>query len=208
MKMNRNLESHFDSLSGVFEEIGREYDRLAGHYDDFSCQGCQDNCCTTVFSHYTLIEYLYLLKGFETLPWEQKDQAKTRAEEYVRSLREHPGGETSLELMCPLNVEGLCGLYQYRPLICRIHGLPSMLRSPARGVQRWDGCLRFQELHGDAITLEMDRTGFYSRIAILERDMRQELGFMQKIKKTIAEMITGQSEDEARLITKIVESGT
>ena len=43
--------------------------------------------------------------------------------------------------------------------------------------------------HGDKVDFEIDRTAFYTRMASLERELREEMVFFQKNKKTIAEMI-------------------
>jgi len=47
---------------------------------------------------------------------------------------------------CPLLRDGLCVLYASRPVICRTHGLPLLLRLD--GEQRVDCCLKnFKNLH-------------------------------------------------------------
>jgi len=201
--MDIDIAPYFERLAEVYSEIDAEYDRVAKEYDNFSCQGCEDNCCVTVFYHYTLIESLYFMEGFEALPEEKKKESIGRAEEYVKELGNHPFAETGLSIMCPVNYDGLCAVYEHRPMICRIHGLPGVLHSPQKGTQKWEGCDRFKKLHGGNITHEVDRTAFYTRIAFIERDLRQEMVFMQKYKKTIAEMIVDQTRDEITLIKKM-----
>jgi len=204
-RMNTDLITLFQQLSDVYSDIDREYDRLARHYGNFSCTGCVDNCCTTVFFHYTLIEHLFLIDGFRTLADEVKKSMAEKAGEYARTLAEHPEDPTGIDLMCPANVDGLCGVYANRPLICRIHGLPSVLQSRG-GIQRWKGCLRFQSIHGDAITLEMDRTMNYSKIAALEASLRKERSFFQKYRKTIADMILDWTRDGTSIVESIMAS--
>lgn len=180
---------YLQRLSEVYRDIGDVYDRVAGHYGGFSCEGCRDNCCSTVFYHYTLIETLYFLKGFRTLSEGRMTEAVAEARRYLAVLERNPGRETALSLMCPVNFEGLCGVYEYRPLICRIHGLPAFLDSRRGDVQRWKGCLRFQELHGAGIDREIDRTPFYSTIAGLEIELRKSIGDFSRSRRTIAHMI-------------------
>ena len=51
----------------------------------------------------------------------------------------HPDGK------CPLLIEGRCALYQWRPVICRTHGLPLLVRQGDG--PRIDHCpLNFQQL--------------------------------------------------------------
>lgn len=181
---------YLERLSEVYRGIEVAYGQVAGHYESFSCEGCQSNCCTTVFYHYTLIEALCFGNGFRALPEDRMNAAIGEARRYVEVLERNPGGETSLSLMCPVNFGGLCGVYEHRPLICRIHGVPAFLDSRRGAVERWKGCLRFQELHGGRIDREIDRTPFYTAVAELEIELRKSAGDFSRSRKTIAHMIT------------------
>lgn len=200
--MDIDISPYLNRLSEVYDEIDHEYEKAARHYGNFSCEGCEDNCCRTVFYHYTLIENFFLVEGFGRLPDDEKKEIIRRAHDYVKSLSEKPFGETGLSIMCPLNVDGPCALYKNRPLICRIHGLPAVLESPRKGTQRWEGCRRFKET-GRNISHEIDRTKFYSLIAFIEGDLRKNMVFFQKYKKTIAEMIVDQTKDDVTLVKKM-----
>lgn len=187
---------YLQRLSEVYRDIEDVYGQVAAHYGDFSCQGCSSNCCSTVFYHYTLIEALYFREGFRALPEHKMKGAIREARRYLADLARNPGRETALSIMCPVNFGGLCGVYQHRPLICRIHGVPAFLDSRgAGGVQRWKGCLRFQELYGGRIDHEIDRTPFYSAIAELEIELRKSAGDFSRCRKTIAHMIADIADD-------------
>lgn len=201
--MDIDISLYFDRLSEVYDEIDREYDKAAKQYDTFSCDGCKDNCCKTVFYHYTLIENLYFIEGIGEIPENIREDIVRKATDYVENLGKHPFNAEELSIMCPVNVDGKCIVYKQRPLICRIHGLPGMLHSPLKGTQKFEGCLRFSTMHGDNIFHEIDRTAFYSKIAYIERDLRKEIVFTQKYKKTIAEMIIDQTKDEITLVKKM-----
>jgi hypothetical protein len=203
MIMDIDIAPYVERLSAVYDEIDREYDETARFYDNFSCAGCEDNCCQTVFYHHTLIENLYLIEGFEGLAHEKKKASVEMASDYLVELSTHPFDDSDLSLMCPLNVDGLCILFRYRPLICRIHGLPGTLSSMRKGDQHWEGCGRFETRHGKSISREIDRTPFYTKIASIEGDLRKEMVFVQKYKKTIAEMILDQTKDEITLTKKM-----
>lgn len=206
--MNPDISPYLNRLASLYRSIDEVYAQLASHYGSFSCEGCTDNCCTTVFAHYTLIENFYFLEGFDALPAVRKKEAIERAEKYLRKL-EKAEKETALSIMCPVNFEGLCAVYEQRPLICRVHGLPAQVSSPQKGVEHWNGCLRFQALHGDHIDLEIDRTYFYAEIAALEVDLRRDLMHFEKYRKTIAHMVdeydTGGSSVMKQFITSIKE---
>ncbi len=194
--MSIDLSSYLEKLSEIYDSIDREYEALQEHYNHFSCEGCDDNCCTTVFFHYTLTEYLFLVEGLEAMDKGRFDFVLQTAKAYQKEFLKNPYEYESLRIMCPLNIEGLCILYKHRPLICRIHGLPGFLESPKKGKQHWSGCLRFRHIHGEDTERAIDRTPFYTQIATLEGQVRRELVFFQKYKKTIAEMIIDFSNDE------------
>ncbi|UCG78834.1 MAG: YkgJ family cysteine cluster protein [Nitrospirota bacterium] len=200
--MDVDVAQYLGRLAKIYGEIGQEYDKAAGKYGGFSCEGCTDNCCTTVFHHHTLIENLYLIEGFEGLDVKKKEEAVIRAKKYVEELSDHPFDMTELSIMCPLNVEGKCEAYEYRPLICRIHGMPGILHSP-KGTKEFDGCPVFMEQHGNSISHRIDRTSFYTDIAFIERDLREEMVFTEKHRKTIAEMIVDYTRDEITLSKRL-----
>ncbi len=201
--MDIDISNYLDKLSEIYKEIDSEYEKTQKHYDNFSCKDCDDNCCTTVFHHYTFIENLFMIEGFDTVEPERWKVINERAKDYFTQLTKSGHCVTSLKIMCPLNFDGLCSLYEYRPLICRIHGVPSFLQSPHRGKQEWQGCKRFEKLHGDKIDSFMDRTPYFTKIATLEGQVRQELTYFQKHRKTIAEMIMDYSKEEITLVKEV-----
>jgi len=201
--MDLDIAPYLNQLSGIFREIDLEYEKSQKYYGDFSCAGCTDNCCTTVFHHHTLLENLYLIEGFSTLKPERMKVILQRAGNYCRELVKKPFDQPSLTLMCPLNVDNLCLLYEYRPLICRVHGLPGFLFSK-KGRQEFPGCKRFQELHEERTGYRIDRTPFYTQFAALEGQLREELSFFQNYRKTISEMILDYEKDEITMVKKIL----
>ena len=55
-----------DRLETVYAAMDRKYEEAATYYG-FHCTGCKDNCCRTRFYHHTLLEYLHLMKGYDSL---------------------------------------------------------------------------------------------------------------------------------------------
>jgi hypothetical protein len=185
-----NLENpHFlDRLRRVFAAMDRAFERAAVFYG-FSCNGCEDNCCRSVFFHHTYLEYGFLRSGFGLLPPPIQAQVRTRVRHACgrQSEEDNPGG--ALHEMCPLNCDGLCILYAYRPMICRLHGLPHELRKPGQPVSYGPGCPTFDHKCANKTYLPFDRTSFYQEVAQIEQEFRLHLGTNQKIRMTVAEMI-------------------
>ncbi len=190
---SEDLTPYIDKLGDIYQEIDAQYAQLQGVYNGFSCDGCEDNCCNTVFFHYTLLETNYLYRGLSEINDPQQIEViLQRAEDYSRQVVSHPYDSHKLRIMCPLNLEGRCIVYKHRPLICRIHGVPAVLHSSAKGRQEWDGCQQFVLRCGNDAKAKgelLDRTPFYTRIATLEKQLREELVFFHKTKKTIADMV-------------------
>ncbi|MFP4194849.1 MAG: hypothetical protein ACOCQI_01830 [Desulfosalsimonas sp.] len=185
------LETLLGDLEHLYEEMDREYARVADHYG-FKCTDCRDNCCLSRFYHYTYIEYIYLRGGFSRLPRHKRIEVRERAEKYVEALeeRESMGDDTPFRAMCPLNESGLCILYSRRPMICRLHGLPHELAPPGRPKTVFGhGCHEFAEKCGHLPYYPFDRTRFYMRLSEIEAGAKKILGVSQKPKKTVAHML-------------------
>lgn len=191
----RHLRQHADTvarcmgqLKGVFREMDQHYADVAGRYG-FRCSGCEDNCCLTRFYHHTLLELLLLWEGFSRLPPAHRERISdiarhvSRESERIAALGESP------RIMCPLNEAGLCILYDARPMICRLHGIPHELKTPGRGVSRGPGCGAFEARCGQLPYLTFDRTPFYAKMAQLERQLQQAVAGPGKTRMTVAAMI-------------------
>lgn len=96
--------------------------------------------------------------------------------------------------MCPLNFDGLCVLYPYRPMICRLHGIPHELQPPGQGKILNVGCRDFEKRNSTRMHVPFDRTPFYTKMAGLEKEFRQQAGTTQKIKMTVSQMIVSFAE--------------
>jgi len=94
-----------------------------------------------------------------------------------------------VRLMCPLNFDAVCILYPYRPMICRLHGIPHELHKPGQNPVYGPGCETFDCRCGDKGYFKFDRTPFYRDMAALEQEARKTLGLAEKIRMTVAEMI-------------------
>ena len=175
-------------LKKIFAFMDQKYQEAAAYYG-FNCKGCEDNCCLTRFYLYTLIEYLYIKEGFHCLENKKQVEVKQRSLAVCRKIDEVDIKGKPVKQMCPVNFENLCVLYPYRPMICRLHGIPHELQRVGQGIFNSPGCGTFAlKCHGKT-HFKFDRTPFYMKMASLEKEMKQTVGMTQKIKMTVAQMI-------------------
>ncbi len=171
-------------LQGIYSAMDQKYSEAADYYG-FHCQGCEDNCCLTRFYHHTFLEYIYILKGFETLDAETQQNIRQKSLEVSKKMN------AESRLMCPLNAEGLCVLYAYRPMICRLHGISHELHKPGQHTPIFSpGCEVFTKLAEGKSYFKFDRTPFYMEMARLEAELKQTLAVTQKLKMTVAQMLS------------------
>jgi Fe-S-cluster containining protein len=177
-----------DRLREIFGAMDRAYN-VAAQYYQFYCSGCTDSCCLTQFYHHTFLEYLYLLTGYQAAAKEKQNVIKNRAATICRETAAADRQAIRLQHMCPLNFDGLCSLYAYRPMICRMHGLAHELHRPGKAVTYAPGCHVFTKQCGQKEYHPFDRTPFYIELAKLENEFKQAAGIEAKIKMTIAEIV-------------------
>ena len=182
------LTAFFDRLQSIFADMDRHYGAAAEYYG-FHCNGCKDNCCRTRFYHHTYLEYLFIHAGLNNLAHQKRQEVQSRATLVCRKIEKTDEKATPLRQMCPLNSDGRCILYMYRPMICRLHGIPHELRKPGQNAIRGLGCRMFAVQCSNKSYRKFDRTPFYFEMAKLESELKQAAGLSGKIKMTIAEMI-------------------
>jgi Fe-S-cluster containining protein len=190
--------SALDRLAALFQQMDQAYAAVADQYG-FHCKGCQDNCCQTRFYHHTLIEYLYLLEGVRQLDRATWQAVRSQALSVIDQMAQADRQGKAPRIMCPLNQDGLCLVYDHRPMICRLHGIPHELHRPNGSVQKNPGCDAFFEQcreHGKSDYIPFDRTPLYRSMAMLERTLRSQTGFQEKIKLTIAQMLAAITDKQ------------
>ena len=185
---DEKLTLYFDRLRAIFADMDRKYRNAADQYG-FQCRGCEDNCCLTRFYHHTFLEYLYILKGFDALESSLRYAIRAKAISVCRQTKTADDKGLPVHLMCPLNKDGMCILYHFRPMICRLHGIPYELHKPGQPVLQGPGCGEFDTLCSDKTYFEFDRTRFYFEMAGLENEFKRAAGLTGRIKLTIAEML-------------------
>ncbi|NJL16987.1 MAG: hypothetical protein HC938_07110 [Nitrospira sp.] len=130
--------------ASLFEKTARWFERAKASLLDTlpCCRGCS-HCCVGLFS-VTLLDRQEIQQGLQSLPSKERKRIVDTAVEQVGQLGlaaprlcgnpfvdRWPDEEldTLVErfdaLPCPaLESDGRCGVYEYRPLVCRSMGLP------------------------------------------------------------------------------------
>ncbi len=187
------LKTSLENLADLFSRMEKTYAAVAGEYG-FECSGCEDNCCLTRFYHHTLLEYLYLHSGYLKLPEKERARLQRKATRVNQAMECADARGEKVRVMCPLNLDGLCVLYRYRPMICRLHGIPNQMTRPGGSPVRGPGCGDFDRQCGHQQYRPFDRTPFYVEMAMHEKEIRGKFDFTEKIKMTIARMIVSFPE--------------
>ena len=190
MQRETTKSAQLGRLSRLYLEMEDAYNRAADKIG-LTCNGCPDNCCTSYFQHHTYIEWAYLWKGMTSCPDETQRELINRAVEYVRQSQVLLAQGRRPQLMCPLNHNGLCQLYEYRLMICRMHGVPNSFIRPDGKKMSFPGCYRCQKLCSALEEVPvLDRTAFYRDLAALEMAFAGTTGkALPRVKLTLAEML-------------------
>jgi len=181
----------FRKLAVLYADMHSSYAHHAQHMG-LTCDNCTDNCCTSFFQHHTYIEWAYLLLGLKTLPATQQAIYHKRAQDYMHKVHDCFTQGQHPSIMCPLNEDGRCGLYEYRLMICRLHGVPNRLRYPNGRIAEFPGCYRSQELCASMETIPVfDRTLLYTRLMELEVQFvgPNKIRTLPRVDLTLAQMI-------------------
>jgi hypothetical protein len=138
------------------------------------------------------VEWAYLWKGMNTLSQADRDKFLDRARAYVTRVRLDLAAGKRPHIMCPLNEDGLCGLYAYRLMICRMHGVPNSITAPNGSSRTFPGCFKSQELIRTMPSPPiLDRTPLYIRLVQLEQAFVgvKRLKTLPRVNMTLAEML-------------------
>jgi Fe-S-cluster containining protein len=182
-----------DRLTNVFTDMDNAYQQAADYYH-FHCTGCENSCCFTRFYHYTLLEYFFIIEGYKRLNHQKQLAIQNRALAVCRNTDAAGNKGISGRILCPLNLDGLCLTYDFRPMICRLHGIPHELHKPDGSVMQGKGCDEFYQQCSPKAPYVFDRSPFYLNMASLERELRRAVGVHEKVKMTVAQMIVSYAK--------------
>lgn len=180
-------------LIELYKRIDRMYVSVA-EVIGLQCEGCDGvRCCTVDVTVHTAVEMLYLRRGFFQLDDFLREIVSERALAMVRAKEANPFGEKYRQSVCALNFEGRCLLYEFRPMICRLAGIPHWFVRPDGRRFEGGGCSRYEAL-GASLPADqnIDRTPFYHDLALLESEIVRRRG-VKTIPRTIAELLVAYS---------------
>lgn len=181
----------FGRLALLYERMQEAY-RISAATAGLHCGNCPTNCCTSYFRHHTYVEWAYLWRGLSALRADALAHFRRRAEQYLEQAGQSLALGAPPRAMCPLNEDGLCALYLYRLMICRMHGTRNVFSRPDGEIRVFPGCARFTTLPcpADPAWTPLDRTPFYQELAELEMEFRKRAGLsLPRVDLTLAEMI-------------------
>ena len=145
-ELSMNFEPYFRHYEQVVKYVESAFDKVQAEYRDcVRCKiGCSD-CCHALFD-VSLIEALYIKSKFdETFSAEDREKLLERANKADRMIykikrtayKEHQNGRAEEDILldmakervqCPmLNEKEQCDLYDFRPITCRLYGIPTVI---------------------------------------------------------------------------------
>ena len=182
-----DLDNHFVKYEALVGMVDQVFDRVKKEFpkEVFCREKCSD-CCHAIFD-LTLIEALYLNHKFnETFSGKEKADLITIADKTDRALtkmkrdayKKVKKGADQLEIVgqmsqervrCPLLGENnLCLMYEYRPITCRVYGIPTSTAGASHI------CGRTNFVQGKAYpTLNMDK--IYTQLQLLSAELIKEI---------------------------------
>ncbi len=185
--MALDLETHFVKYEALVDMVDKVFEKVKAEYpkEVFCREKCSD-CCYAIFD-LTLIEALYLNHKFkETFKGREKADLIAIADKTDRALvkmkrdayKKVKEGANELEIVgrmsqervrCPLLAEdNLCQLYEFRPITCRVYGIPTS----TAGVSHICGRTNFKQ--GEPYpTLNMDK--IYTQLQLLSAELIRDI---------------------------------
>lgn len=184
---------------GIFARLADLYERMSAAYAEtaalagLTCENCRQNCCTSFFQHHTYVEWSYLWRGMNDLPDAARERYLERARDVVHQYQSALSIGVQPSAMCPLNDDGLCGVYKHRLMICRMHGTRNTMLLPNGDRRVFTGCYRFVDnVKGmpDDHVPALDRTALYKELVQLEMAfVGPKLRVLPRVNLTLAEML-------------------
>lgn len=142
--MFNDLFHAYEQLAAVADKAFRRMEQEYG--DKVKCEIHCTDCCHAVFGLF-LIESVYLKNCFDKLDDGQKwaallradhaDEDLARLQEKLEMYRDDPQLQAYAlarqRIRCPLlDDQQNCILYPYRPITCRVYGIPTVINGKAR----------------------------------------------------------------------------
>ncbi len=185
--MALDLKKHFVKYQALVQMVDAVFDRVKKeHPKEVFCREKCSDCCYAIFD-LTLVEALYLKHKFlEKFSGKEKNDLIEIADKTDRVLtklkreasKQVKSGADELEVVgrmsqervrCPLLGENnLCLMYEFRPITCRVYGIPISTAGASHI------CGRTNFVQGKAYpTLNMDK--IYTQLQLLSMELIQDI---------------------------------
>lgn len=141
----------FDPYDQLVKEADVAFQEIKDKHPE--CVRCEihcSDCCYAIFGIF-FIEAVFLKNDFEKLNKEERERALVRAkkadkdwlriQKNLKEFRDDPYMINYIlakeRIRCPLlSEEDICILYPYRPITCRVYGIPVLIRGNVRVCHR------------------------------------------------------------------------
>ena len=137
----------FEPYDTLVSKADQAFQRMAGEFSEcIKCEPHCADCCQAVFGLF-MIEAVFLKRDFDRLDEEEREAALKRGHEAAMAIEKLEGTLKEFEndpqmmaysmartrIRCPLlNDDNECILYPYRPITCRVYGIPTMIQGVPR----------------------------------------------------------------------------
>ena len=144
--MNEKIKPFFEQYEALSDSVGRAFETVQNQFPEcVKCKPLCSDCCYALFD-LTLIEALYINERFHGKftgqALENLLEKCNRADRTIYKLKKNAfksaeSGKEDNEILnemaetrvrCPmLNDEQMCEIYEFRPLTCRLYGIPTAI---------------------------------------------------------------------------------
>jgi Fe-S-cluster containining protein len=177
IQLFRSYELLVDKAEAAFQRVGRE------HGACIMCERHCADCCYAVFGLF-LIEAVYLKESFDRLDANVAHDTLLRCNDMDRTLKrleirlqkseDDPQMQAYVlareRIRCPLLDQNLdCILYPYRPITCRVYGIPTKIHGKAHV------CGKTGFLKGETYPV-FDLDSVYRDLFLLSKGLLDEAG--------------------------------
>jgi hypothetical protein len=164
-------------LTELYQQIDEAYRTIAEEIG-LTCEGCDGvRCCTVDLMLHTFIEMHHLRRGFNTLDPGIQREVLARCRTMIAAKEDDPYGEAYRGSVCALNFYGKCVLYAYRPMICRLAGIPHLIIRPDGRKIESGGCNQYtDQISQSQQNVKIDRTEYYRTMASFEMAVVRNAG--------------------------------
>ncbi len=137
----------FEPYEGLVSKADHAFQRMEGEFSEcIKCDLHCSDCCHAVFGLF-MIEAVFLKQDFDQLDEGERAEALKRGHEADKELEKLEKMLKEFEndpqmraysmararIRCPLlNDNNECILYPYRPITCRVYGIPTMIQGVPR----------------------------------------------------------------------------